>query len=175
MPTGLVRVVRSTSLHRGRRTGGCVLQREPLRAARREAHRAPERRAAGPSGLEQRVTVKVDAAPAGSPYTAHAHGHIDDRNTGLGVACTSPPRMCLFQDSRRRNDRAARSIRANHLLRGGSARQRDLAPGGRRRRWRCSSASDPVPERTRSSCVTPLAGVPRRKRRSGFRSAASGA
>jgi hypothetical protein len=58
----------------------------------------PEGRTAGPSGLEQRLTVTVEAPPSGSPYTAQLVVTSTIVNTGsTAVALTA--RECLFQDA----------------------------------------------------------------------------
>lgn len=57
-----------------------------------------EGRAAGPSGLEQRLTAKVDAAPAGSPYTARLTVASTIANTG-SAAVQLTARECLFIDA----------------------------------------------------------------------------
>ena len=55
-------------------------------------------RATLPSGLEQRVTIKVEAAPAGSPYTAILTATSTLVNTGISaVPVTS--RVCFFQEA----------------------------------------------------------------------------
>ena len=55
-------------------------------------------KASGPSGLEQRLTIKVEAAPAGSPYTALITASSMIVNTGATtVPVTS--RACFFQQS----------------------------------------------------------------------------
>lgn len=55
-------------------------------------------RASGPSGLEQRVTIKVEAPPVGSPYTALLTATSTIVNTGAApVRVTS--RTCFFQQS----------------------------------------------------------------------------
>ena len=55
-------------------------------------------RAAGPSGLEQRVVTKVEAAPAGSPYTALLTATSTLVNTGSESAHLTA-RVCLFLES----------------------------------------------------------------------------
>lgn len=55
-------------------------------------------RAVGPSGLEQRLVTKVEAAPAGSPYTAMLTATSTIVNTGSAPVRVSA-RMCLFQES----------------------------------------------------------------------------
>ena len=55
-------------------------------------------RAVGPSGLEQRLVTKVEAAPAGSPYTAMLTATSTIVNTGSApVRVTS--RACFFQQA----------------------------------------------------------------------------
>ena len=54
--------------------------------------------AVGPSGLEQRLVTKVEAAPAGSPYTAQLTVTSTIVNTGSApVRLTS--RVCFFLDA----------------------------------------------------------------------------
>jgi hypothetical protein len=54
-------------------------------------------RALGPSGLEQRIVTKVEAAPVGSPYTALLTATSTLVNTGSeSVHLTA--RVCLFKD-----------------------------------------------------------------------------
>ena len=55
-------------------------------------------RAAGPSGLEQRVVTKVEAAPAGSPSTALLTATSTLVNTGSESAHLTA-RVCLFLES----------------------------------------------------------------------------
>ena len=55
-------------------------------------------RATGPSGLEQRVTTRVDAAPPGSPYTAMLTATSTLVNTG-SVSAHLTARVCLFLES----------------------------------------------------------------------------
>jgi hypothetical protein len=55
-------------------------------------------RAVGPSGLEQRLVTKVEAAPAGSPYTALLTATSTIVNTGSAPVRVTA-RMCLFQES----------------------------------------------------------------------------
>ena len=55
-------------------------------------------RATGPSGLEQRVTTRVDAAPPGSPYTAMLNATSTLVNTG-SVSAHLTARVCLFLES----------------------------------------------------------------------------
>jgi hypothetical protein len=55
-------------------------------------------KASGPSGLEQRLVTKVEAAPAGSPYTAILTATSTVVNTGSApVRVVS--RVCFFQES----------------------------------------------------------------------------
>ena len=59
---------------------------------------APDGRTAGPSGLEQRLTARVEAPVAGSPYTAELVVVSVIVNTGSSpVSLTA--RECLFQDA----------------------------------------------------------------------------
>ena len=55
-------------------------------------------RAVGPSGLEQRLVAKVEAAPAGSPYTALLTATSTIVNTGSAPVRVTA-RTCLFQES----------------------------------------------------------------------------
>jgi hypothetical protein len=55
-------------------------------------------RATGPSGLEQRVVTKVEAAPPGSPYTALLTATSMLVNTGSQSAHLTA-RVCLFLES----------------------------------------------------------------------------
>ena len=55
-------------------------------------------RAAGPSGLEQRVVTKVEAAPVGSAYTAILTATSTLVNTGSASAHLTA-RVCLFKAS----------------------------------------------------------------------------
>ena len=55
-------------------------------------------RAVGPSGLEQRLVTKVEAAPAGSPYTALLTATSTIVNTGSAPVRVTA-RTCLFQES----------------------------------------------------------------------------
>ena len=54
-------------------------------------------RALGPSGLEQRITTTVEAAPPGSPYTAMLTATSTLANTGSASAHLTS-RVCLFLD-----------------------------------------------------------------------------
>jgi hypothetical protein len=55
-------------------------------------------RAVGPSGLEQRITTKVEPAPAGSPYTALLTATSTLVNTGSASAHLTS-RVCLFLEA----------------------------------------------------------------------------
>ena len=55
-------------------------------------------KATGPSGLEQRVTIKVEAPPAGSPYTALLTASSTIVNTG-STTVPLTTRACFFQQS----------------------------------------------------------------------------
>ena len=59
---------------------------------------APDSRTAGPSGLEQRLTARVEAAVAGSPYTAELVVASVIVNTGSSTVSLTA-RECLFQDA----------------------------------------------------------------------------
>ena len=55
-------------------------------------------RAVGPSGLEQRLVTKVEAAPAGSPYSAMLTATSTIVNTGSAPVRVTT-RACFFQQS----------------------------------------------------------------------------
>jgi hypothetical protein len=55
-------------------------------------------RAVGPSGLEQRIVTKVEAAPPGSPYTALLTATSSLVNIGSASAHLTS-RVCLFQQA----------------------------------------------------------------------------
>ena len=59
---------------------------------------SPDSRAVGPSGLEQRLSAKVEAAPAGGPYTAQLTVTSTIVNTG-NAAVRLTARECLFQEA----------------------------------------------------------------------------
>ena len=95
MSTGLVRAVRSTvfiALAAACSNGGLS---GPSDGKLTDAENG---RALGPSGLEQRVVARVDAAPAGSPYTALLTVTSTVVNTG-SVSAHLTARMCFFKDA----------------------------------------------------------------------------
>jgi len=55
-------------------------------------------KASGPSGLEQRITIKVEAPRAGSPYTALLTASSTIVNTGTATVPLTT-RACFFQQS----------------------------------------------------------------------------
>jgi hypothetical protein len=55
-------------------------------------------RAAGPSGLEQRIVTRVEGPPPGSPYTAMLTATSTLVNTG-SVSAHLTSRVCLFLES----------------------------------------------------------------------------
>ncbi len=92
MPVGLARIVRFTSL---------VALTAAAAGCSRGSPSAPGDarlgRALGPSGLEQRITTTVEAAPPGSPYTALLSATSTLTNTGSASAHLTS-RVCLFLD-----------------------------------------------------------------------------
>jgi hypothetical protein len=84
-------------------------------------------RAAGPSGLEQRLTAQVESAPIGSPYTAQLTITSTIVNTGSATVSLTA-RECLFQDAD--VETTARMDRFEPFISCGAVSSaRDLAPG----------------------------------------------
>ena len=79
MPVGLVRIARSTSFVTLAALAAACSNGNPV----------------GPSGLEQRISTTVEAAPPGSPYTALLTATSTLVNTGSASAHLTS-RVCLF-------------------------------------------------------------------------------
>jgi len=98
MPPGLVRAVRSASFAAlALLAAGCSTG-TPSGPSDAKLGDSQNGRAAGPSGLEQRIVTKVDAAPVGSPYTALLTATSTIVNTGSESAQLTA-RMCFFKDA----------------------------------------------------------------------------
>ena len=125
MPTGFVRAVRLASLTLAVLATACSdgMSSGPSGTL----GDAQNGRAAGPSGLEQRIVTKVEAPPAGSPYTAMLAATSTLVNTGsTSVHLTA--RMCLFKDSD--VETTARLDRFEPLVScAAESAEGDLAPG----------------------------------------------
>ena len=98
MPTGLVRAVRSTSLATLAVLAAACSDTTPSGPSKGTLGDAQNGRAAGPSGLEQRIVTKVEPAPAGSPYSALLTATSTLVNTGSQSAHLTA-RVCLFKES----------------------------------------------------------------------------
>ena len=93
MVIGLVRVVRSTTVIALAFAAACTSNE--LSGPNGKLGDSQNGRAVGPSGLEQRITTKVEAAPAGSPYIAYLTATSTLVNTGSASAHLRS-RVCLF-------------------------------------------------------------------------------
>jgi len=98
VPTGFVRALRSTSLLTLAALSAACSDGMTSGPSRGTLGDAENGRAAGPSGLEQRIVTKVEAPPAGSPYTAILSATSTLINTGSASAHLTS-RMCLFKEA----------------------------------------------------------------------------
>lgn len=129
MPIGFVRIVRSWSfvalLGLATLVVGCSSSNA---LGLGDARLGQNGRAVGPSGLEQRIVTKVEAAPPGSPYTALLTATSSLVNTGSASAHLTS-RVCFFQEAD--VETTAQLVRFEPLISCAAvSAEGDLAPGG---------------------------------------------